>query len=76
MSLSQDARLRPNTSHSQKKRKSKSVTSKSRCILKLPPKAPSQVYDSFKYAFFTKKLRYTNTLVNAELNDASLEPKL
>lgn len=81
LSLSQDARLKPASKFRSKKRKSFSVTSKQKSILKLAPLASPEVYESFRYAFFTKRMQYAHSLhytddTPSQMNDASMEPHL
>jgi hypothetical protein len=63
-SLSQDARLKSKSKKKSKKRMSFSVsTSKNNNTLKLPPNAPPEVFESFRYAFFAKKMTYCTRLI-------------
>ena len=63
-SLSQDARLKSKSKKKSKKRMSFSVTtSKTNNTLKLPPNAPAEVFESFRYAFFTKNMTYCSRLI-------------
>jgi hypothetical protein len=63
-----------------RKRKTYSVTSKNRNVLKLPKPPTQEVTDSFRLAFFVKQLTYTNKLVydktTVKLNIAAREPNL
>ena len=45
------------------------------------PKPTKEVYESFRFAFFTKKMRYSNSLIYSEdveesMNNSIFEPNL
>ena len=66
---------------SKRKRLFFSVTSKSKNVLKLPPKPTEQSYESFRFAFFVKEFEYTEELVypdpkTRKLNDVKAEPNI